>query len=198
MEIDGFVLTGGASSRMGCDKAFLEFDGEPLALRAASVLSGVASTVTIVGHPVAGLPSVGDVHPSRKSPASIYGLHSALFHCNTEWAAVLSCDMPFVTAELFELLISRTVAQDAEAIVPMQKDGRPQLLAALYRPEPCLRKVEHMLAVGKLRIREIFNTTKIRFVQPAEYGSEDLFINLNTPEDVAAAVDTLTQLQQTP
>ena len=45
----GFVLAGGKSSRMGTDKAFLDFGGQTLLDRALSVMSGVCNSVTIVG-----------------------------------------------------------------------------------------------------------------------------------------------------
>ena len=49
--IAGYVSAGGRSSRMGTDKAMLEIDGEPLLVRSARVLSQVAGSVTVVGHP---------------------------------------------------------------------------------------------------------------------------------------------------
>ena len=47
--IEGFVLTGGASSRMGSDKALLMLDGEPMAAHLARLLSPYAIRVTLVG-----------------------------------------------------------------------------------------------------------------------------------------------------
>ena len=49
--IGGFVLAGGQSRRMGCDKALLRLNGKPLALRAAERLGGLVSEVTLLGPP---------------------------------------------------------------------------------------------------------------------------------------------------
>lgn len=45
----GFVLAGGKSSRMGTDKALLEFRGEPLIARAIGILKAVGLPVCIAG-----------------------------------------------------------------------------------------------------------------------------------------------------
>src|ERR1700730_18428557 len=47
--IEGFILAGGASSRMGTDKARLVLGGQTFIERIASALSAIASRVTIVG-----------------------------------------------------------------------------------------------------------------------------------------------------
>ena len=47
--IEGFILAGGASSRMGTDKARLRLDGRSFVERIASALTAVSSSVIIVG-----------------------------------------------------------------------------------------------------------------------------------------------------
>ena len=54
----GVLLTGGASSRMGTDKARLVVNGETLAAHAARVLSAVCDPVIEVGQGVTGLPAI--------------------------------------------------------------------------------------------------------------------------------------------
>ncbi|MGH9360228.1 MAG: molybdenum cofactor guanylyltransferase, partial [Terriglobia bacterium] len=49
--VAGFVLAGGASRRMGQDKALLEIAGEPLFLRAANLLKPYVSAVVLLGAP---------------------------------------------------------------------------------------------------------------------------------------------------
>ena len=47
----GFLLAGGESSRMGADKAFLDFGGQTLLNRALTVMGAACGKVTIVGDP---------------------------------------------------------------------------------------------------------------------------------------------------
>ncbi|MCY4176083.1 MAG: molybdenum cofactor guanylyltransferase [Acidimicrobiaceae bacterium] len=67
----GAVLAGGASSRMGTDKAFIVVDGEPMVLRAARALqaAGVRRTVVVGGDEprlkALGLETLADDHPGE-------------------------------------------------------------------------------------------------------------------------------------
>ncbi len=47
----GYILTGGKSSRMGADKAFLDFGGRTLLARAIAVIGEVCPNLAIVGDP---------------------------------------------------------------------------------------------------------------------------------------------------
>src|SRR5580704_8841622 len=50
-QVAGFLLAGGASSRMGRDKGLLEFGGVPLILHTARLLEPLVAEVTVVGTP---------------------------------------------------------------------------------------------------------------------------------------------------
>lgn len=58
-KVGGALLTGGASRRMGFDKALVEVDGLPNALRLARALAEVASPLVEVGPGYSGLEAVG-------------------------------------------------------------------------------------------------------------------------------------------
>jgi molybdopterin-guanine dinucleotide biosynthesis protein A len=190
-EIEGFVLAGGASSRMGADKAHLRIGGRTLVERAAAALGGVAGRVSVVSSkPDAaafGLPTVPDLLGGR---GALGGLHAALSSASAEWAMILSCDLPFVTAALCGQLASLR-APGADAVAPFQPDGRPQPLCALYARAACLPVVEELLRADELRPRALLARVRTRWVTFAEVadlpGSEHFFSNVNTPEDFAEA-----------
>ena len=48
-EVTAFILAGGKSTRMGADKAFIEFEGRTLLARALDLARSVTSNVCIVG-----------------------------------------------------------------------------------------------------------------------------------------------------
>ena len=50
-QVAGFILAGGQSSRMGCDKALLEIAGVPLLVRTARLLEPRVAGVTVIGPP---------------------------------------------------------------------------------------------------------------------------------------------------
>ncbi len=187
-EIEGFILAGGKSSRMGTNKARLLLGARSFPQRIAAALSFVSERVRAVGAQIEGgdWPVVPDVHSEW---GALGGLHAALNACESEWAMVVACDLPFVTGELFVRLAAQR--ENFEAVVPVQLDARVQPLCALYRREPCLRRAEELIAAGERRPRVLLGSVRARRVAFSELsdlrGAELFFTNVNTPEDYAHA-----------
>ena len=99
-DIEAFILAGGSSTRMGTDKSQLLIDRQTFTERIAETLLALTDSVTIAGRIVenSSLPSVADVYPQW---GALGGVHAALTACTREWAIVVACDLPSVTAELF-------------------------------------------------------------------------------------------------
>ena len=188
-QIAAFILAGGASSRMGTDKSQLRLEQQTFTERIAETLLKITDSVTIVGRDSdeSSLPSVADVYPKW---GALGGLHGALAACSREWAIVVACDLPFVTSELFAYLA--TLRMDHDAVVPIQEDGRPQPLAALYRVEPCLRQATALIEAGRRRPLDLLDSVKTRWVAFGELRNfaraQSFFVNINTPDDYDDAI----------
>jgi molybdopterin-guanine dinucleotide biosynthesis protein A len=191
LEIDSFILAGGVSSRMGTDKARLSLGGQQFVERIAGALAPISRSVSIVGarHPAAkwDLQNVPDVYPQW---GALGGLHAALHACKSDWAAVVACDLPFVTGELFVRLAS--LGENFDAVIPVQTDGRPQPLCALYRRAPCLAAARELIESGERRPRDLLQKVNTRRVATAELAdlsdAQLFFLNINTPEDYEQAM----------
>lgn len=189
--IEGFILAGGASSRMGTDKARLVLEGRTFIERIAGALRAIAPNISMVSaRPEsfrASLPVVADLH---RNCGALGGIHAALCACRAPWAAIVSCDLPFVTGELF-VRLKDFCDEVADAVAPLQSDGRPQPLCALYSPARCLEIVEQLLREGERRPRVLLRQVRTRWVAPPELAdlpdAELLFMNVNTPEDYERA-----------
>ena len=188
-DVKGFILVGGASRRMGQDKAQLRLGSETLLEWITGQWSATTSSVTLVGGRPAhvSLPSVPDVHEKW---GALGGIHAALSAAKTEWIIVIACDLPFATRELFERLW-RFAGESIDAIVPIQSDGRPQPVCALYRRQTCLPEIERLISAGDHTPRALLANVRTRYVQFAELsdlpGAENFFLNLNTPADLERA-----------
>lgn len=190
MEIEGFVLVGGASSRMGRDKARLSLQGRSFVERVAEAVGMVAGRVNLVGaKDVNSSLMYGNVPDVYAGWGALGGLHAALAACRAEWAAVVACDLPFVTGELFARLMS--FREDAEAVVPVQRDGRLQPLCALYRTHPCAERARELIEQGERRPRRLVQMVRARMVEWRELmdlnDAQLFFENVNTPEDYTQA-----------
>jgi molybdopterin-guanine dinucleotide biosynthesis protein A len=179
---EAFILAGGASSRMGTDKSQLLLEGQTFTQRIAGTLLQVASEVTIVGRDLPNLRSTPDIYPQW---GALGGVHAALGAARTDWALVVACDLPFVTAGL--LIRLAALRENYEAVVPIQHDGRPQPLCSFYRIDPCLNRATELIKAGERRPVALLKSVKSRWLAFAELEDLDqalqFFVNINTPED---------------
>jgi molybdopterin-guanine dinucleotide biosynthesis protein A len=185
--IEGYILAGGESRRMGTDKSRLLLDGQSFVERIARELLDVASSIRVVGSTAQtqlGLETTPDVYPRL---GALGGVHAALSACSASWALVVACDFPFVTSELFRRLAS--VRNEFDAVAPIQNDDIPQPLCTLYRVEPCLRVAEQLIKSGERKPVALLQSVRTRWVLFKELskleGAECFFDNINTPEDYA-------------
>jgi molybdopterin-guanine dinucleotide biosynthesis protein A len=115
--------------------------------RIANELSFVASSVSLVGarNDFPSLKNIPDVHEHW---GALGGIHAALTAAETDWVVVVACDLPFVTTQLFAHL--KNYADDTlDAVVPIQADGRPQPVCALYRRGTCLPEIDKLVAAWR-------------------------------------------------
>jgi molybdopterin-guanine dinucleotide biosynthesis protein A len=188
--IEGFILAGGASSRMGADKSRLVLDGRTFIERISDALSSITPNIRIVGThagpPHSSLAPVPDIYPAW---GALGGLHAALAACQTEWAAVVACDLPFVTGDLFLRLAQLRVGFDA--VAPIQQDGRLQPLCSLYRISACRALAEKLITSGERKPVTLLQSVHTRWALFAELedveGANLFFANMNTPDDYLRA-----------
>ena len=196
LDVEGFILVGGRSSRMGTAKSRLQFSGQTSVERIAAELRTVTSRISLVGPDSAGFdPDLRIVPDTHQQWGALGGIHAALGACRSDWALIVACDLPFVTRDLGSRLLVLSRPELPDAIVPIQPDGRPQPLCALYRREPCRLEAEKLIARGEHTPRALLANVKTRWVRPEELsdlpGAENFFFNVNTPEDYEQAQQML-------
>lgn len=183
-DVAGLLLTGGASRRMGTDKARLLVDGRSLAERAASVLSEVADPVIEVGPGHSGLPAVREDPPGSGPLAALGAGWAALSAAGHHGAVVvLAVDMPFVTPPLLRLLALRSGPPTA---VP-RCEGRPQPLCARFGAE-AMERIAGLLASGERSLRALLAVVEVGWVEREEWepvAGPDAFVDLDEPADLA-------------
>jgi molybdopterin-guanine dinucleotide biosynthesis protein A len=190
----GFLLAGGKSSRMGSDKAFLDFGGQTLLDRALTVMGWVCDRVAIVGDPTRFAkyesPKCESVVADISSGCGpLAGIHAALVHSSAQLNLMLAVDMPFVSRELLAFLFGAAENTDATITVPRTNKGL-QPLCAVYRRDFC-NAAEQALRAGKYKIDAAFVDVTVRVIGESELAaagfSEQTFFNVNTPQDRGAA-----------
>ena len=184
--VSGAILLGGASSRMGRDKAQLELDGVPFATALSIRLARIVADVMLIGGtPPAG--AIGRPVADCAGPRSaLRGLVSALEAARCERVIVLSTDVPLVAPAL---LLALTAWPEVDAVVP-RAGGFTHPLCAIYRRDRVLEVAREVLASGDLRFSGVLASVDTRFLEGdalrvVDPGGRSL-TNVNTPDEFAA------------
>jgi molybdopterin-guanine dinucleotide biosynthesis protein A len=172
----GVVLAGGASTRMGSDKALIEIDGRPMIGHVINALREVCTDLLIVGRDgkLNGIPCVPDDHAGRLGPAA--GVATALRVADGRAVLVVAVDQPFLRSETLRKLV-------VEPLTTVPRDQVLQIACALYSAdasEPISEAVERGLPLWKA----IRDTARIVERDEWEIWGEDgrSWFSVDTPE----------------
>lgn len=130
-DITAFILAGGASSRMGTDKARLDWHGRPLAQAMVAALQPHFSRVAVIARlPLQGVAECIVESGPAHHPA--LGWITALENASTSWAFIIAVDMPLVSPDVIRGMAAlRPDGGASTPIVPCLRDGRWQPLHAM-------------------------------------------------------------------
>jgi molybdopterin-guanine dinucleotide biosynthesis protein A len=181
--VTAVILAGGKSSRMGTDKALLEFHGKPLVQIILDRLQPLFTRIMLsVNSPETleqfSIDRVVDRYPETGPMGGI----TSVLESGEERIFCIACDMPFLNRMLIEYLCS---LQDCDAVVPVWK-SRLEVMHSIYT-KAVLAPFQRLLERQQFRIAGAFPEVKVRYVQDEEIRRIDpegaSFRNLNTPED---------------
>jgi molybdopterin-guanine dinucleotide biosynthesis protein A len=184
------IQAGGESRRMGADKALLPFLGQPLILRPLNRLAGIADEALVTSnHPeryrFLSLTPIPDLYPGT---GALGGLFTALYAARYPYVAVVACDMPFASPDLFTFELALLHETGVDAVVPRSAGGT-EPFHAIYRRKSCLPHVQSALETGKRRVDAWFHQVKIYLsLRRCLYDLRGwAFLNINTPKEFTEA-----------
>jgi molybdopterin-guanine dinucleotide biosynthesis protein A len=188
---------------MGRDKALLPLTGKPLIEYALTALHHAGIMAAIVGDRP-DLAHYGPIVPDQETGRGpLQGVCRALASTNAECAIVLSVDTPLLPASLLKYLVLHGALTQSHVTIP-SVNGFPQTFPCVLRRE-ALAVLEGELRVGNagcfaafraaarnasqpvatLPVELLAQTGHVR--HPAGLPTAAWFLNVNTPEDLAAA-----------
>ena len=183
--VTGVILAGGASSRMGSNKALLPHKGGRFIESIFRELSEIFPEVILVTNN----PDQYQFLPCRKVPdlfegmGALAGIHAGLAQSSNPAVFAVACDMPHLDPWLIRHIANRGTGCD---VVLPHSNGGYEPLHALYR-EGCLPVMEQCLRKGERRIISILPQLRVREIAAAEVArfdpSFDSFSNINTPQE---------------
>ncbi|MDI1356011.1 MAG: molybdenum cofactor guanylyltransferase [bacterium] len=187
-KINGYILAGGRSSRMGSDKGLLEFKGKAIIEHVIAQLRPTVNNLVIVAnnsnYNVFGYPVICD---QIKDAGPAGGIHAALAHSDAESNFIVSCDMPFVTTDAIEYLIEQS--HHSQITVPLFKD-KLEPLFGIY-DTACAPEWQNLIKKNIFKLQLLidhFKTNTLR-VDENSLFNEKLFTNINTKYDLNKALN---------
>jgi molybdopterin-guanine dinucleotide biosynthesis protein A len=181
MRRSGFVLAGGASSRMGRDKALLAYGETTLVEHVARAVREAAGSVALIGDPdrygALGYPVYRD---EVAGCGPLGGVYTALRVSPADWNLVVACDMPGISSGALSGLIDPEAKPGSNCVMGMGPGGEPEPLCALYHRR-CLAVLERAIREKQLRMRDLVPELEVE-LRRLDGGA---LANVNTPDEWA-------------
>ena len=177
--MNGYVLAGGKSSRMGQDKGLMRFGNLALVEYSILTLAGLVDKIYLVTasreYAQFDLPLVED---TLKDFGPAGGILTALEHTDSDLNIILSCDMPFVQKPLIQGLLDQ---RDDASICIFRHEGFIEPLCGIYR-KTAWQDWQTCVRAGTRKLEHILEKCDTKYVQYEGDYAVDPFANLNTPE----------------
>jgi molybdopterin-guanine dinucleotide biosynthesis protein A len=188
--VSAAILCGGAGRRLGgADKGQLMVAGRSILDRLLDALRPLTPHVMIINRDGLGAtpPGVRRLPDLVADSGVLGGIYTALEHSPTDRVIVVACDMPFVSTTFLDWL-SR-YAEDADVVVPRDRDGRHPICGVFHRRVASALKAR--IDARRLRVDEALAALDVREVGADAIAPFDtdghLLLNVNTPEEYAQA-----------
>ncbi|BBZ43181.1 molybdenum cofactor guanylyltransferase [Mycobacterium parmense] len=188
----GVVLAGGASRRMGRDKATLPLPGSSGGPDARTMVEHVAGILAQRCEPVFVMAAQGQPLPELQArvirdelgglgplPATARALRAAA-EAGARFAFICAVDMPFLDPDLIDDLTRRAIETGAEVVLPW--DGQDHYLAAVYRTDLADRAAA-LVSAGERRMRALVDRSDTQRIVTSDSRS---LTNVNTDAELRA------------
>lgn len=203
----GFVLAGGQSSRMGTDKALVEFRGRPLIAQALGTLRQAGLSAAIAGAQPTAKPILGAFAPlvpdREPDQGPLGGICAAMASNAARWAVFVPVDLPLLPASLVKYLLNHARGTGS-AITLASVAGFVQTFPAVV-DQAALTGLQAELAAGRAGCFSAFKAAAAALEQaidvisaeslgqsgqvshPKGLPAANWFLNINSADDLRQA-----------
>ena len=180
-DMTAVILAGGLSKRMGYSKEFIKLDNEYLIHQSIRKLEELFNEVIVISNN----PDFYKDLPCRveqdiiKKKSPLVGLHAGLKHAKYNYIYLLACDMPNISTMYINDTISKI--KDYDAYIPKLGEYFDPFHGFYHKR--ILEQLESFLTENA-KFQDFISTINHYPVTSGEYLTEELFQNLNTPDDL--------------
>lgn len=184
------VLCGGKSSRMGQDKAALDYFGKPQARYVYELLGNFCEKVFISCRSEQGkqdyLQDLPQIQDRFHSFGPMGGILSAMHTFPQVSWMVVACDLPYLDKNTLKVLVEKRNPFRLATCFYNQQKKWPEPLCSVYEPKSLI-KLAYNLSLGQFCPRKILSQSHISLIQ-SDFSAKTLK-NVNTPQDKQAFWD---------
>ena len=175
------ILAGGKSSRMGKNKALLEFESDTFIGHAVKEFRGHEIIISASGQNEYEKLPAKIVNDENKDIGPIEGIRQVLKAASEDYVFICACDMPFITAKIADY-IAEFISSDYDCYVITDED-RMHPLCAIYSKR-VLPVIEKLIANGDHKLRLILDNSRTKFISLGNTNFEKKIVrNVNTKEE---------------
>lgn len=188
LQVNGLILTGGKSERMGWDKAAIEYHGKPQAIYLVELLDRVGIPACISCRPGdagrwAPFPTIED-HAEGFGPMA--GIMAAFSDDPDSALLVIACDYPLLRIQDIRWLLSqRAPGYDVTAV--SLKEGLGEPLLAIWESRS-YRILADSYASGNFKMMDVLSKLDVILARPEE---PHFFKQANDPQAKKEALEFL-------
>jgi molybdopterin-guanine dinucleotide biosynthesis protein A len=195
--VSGVILAGGASRRMGRNKALLNLAGQPLISIIAGRLRTVVDEVIIAANDTSRYAPFADrcVPDLYPGVGTLGGIHAGLQAASHSLVVIVACDMPFLNPDLLAWFVQAAAGANGAGqadLVVLKHDRGVEPLHAVYR-KSCLPAIEATIQSGERCAFAFYDQIRVRYVSPEDILTLDpalsSFLNVNNPPQWYGALE---------
>ena len=176
----GLVLSGGRSTRMGSDKGLLNYHGKNQREFLFELLSKNCEKVFTSCNSEQNIPSyLNPLTDQFQYKSPINGILTALSTAPETGWIIVAVDMPHVTQEVIELLISNRNEDLVATCFFNHLEKFPEPLLTIWEPK-ALPLLSSFVETERISPRAFLQENKVQLVST---NDERIFVNVNTPNE---------------
>jgi molybdopterin-guanine dinucleotide biosynthesis protein A len=184
-ELSVAILAGGKSVRFGESKANAYFGNQTLMDNSIMIGELISTNILIIKHlqqqfEQISVPIFTDI---IQDCGPLGGIYTALENIKTPWLAVLPCDMPFITPEIYEIIFSHR--GENKPVVAVSENGIESLVSIW--PKSLSAELRKFLINKELTTNKILkklNAVQVSIPEKFEDYQPEFFMNINYKKDL--------------
>lgn len=175
--LNGLILTGGYSTRMGADKSVMVYHGVPQRVYLFNLLGRYCNEVFTSCRRDQQVPShLNPLYDSLGVAGPMNGILSAFQYKNCPWL-VVAVDMPFISPDATEVLLNGRDRTRLATCFMNPQSGQPEPLFTVWERES-FPFLANFAESGKISPRDFLKTHPVKMIDPPD---GKILTNVNYP-----------------